>query len=143
MTIAIGSDQPGFRLKEEIADLLRTGGHDLQDFGAFSEEPVDYPDIAHKVAEAVAAGRFDRGILMCGTGIGMCMTANKVRGIRAATCSEEYSARMSREHNNANVLCLGGRTTGVELAKSIVKVWLAAEFDPASRHARRVDKIEL
>jgi ribose 5-phosphate isomerase B len=94
------------------------------------------------VAEAVASGQFERGILVCGAGIGMCITANKVRGIRAALCSEEYSARISREHNDANILALGGRTVGAELAKSIVRVWLKAEFDPSPRHLRRVAKIE-
>jgi ribose 5-phosphate isomerase B len=142
LKIAIGSDHAGFRLKEEIADLLRSESCEFQDFGAFSEESVDYPDIARAVARAVVAGQFDRGILICGTGLGMCMTANKIHGIRAALCSEEYSAAMSIEHNNANILCMGGRTCGQELAKSIVNAWLVARFDPTSRHARRVDKIE-
>ena len=142
MVIAIGSDHAGFPLKQEVLELLRTEKYEHKDFGTFSGEPIDYTDIAREVAEAVADGKFDRGIVICGTGLGVCITANKVPGIRAALCTEEYSARMSIEHNNANILALGGRTLGVELAKEIVRVWLTANFDPESRHARRVAKIE-
>jgi ribose 5-phosphate isomerase B len=142
LKIALGSDHAGYRLKEEIAEVLRTDGVDFQDFGAFSEEPVDYPDIARKVAEAVSKGQFDSGILICGTGVGMCITANKVHGVRAVLCSDEYTARLSREHNNTNVLTLGGRTIGPELAKSIMQVWLNTTFDAGSRHTRRINKIE-
>ncbi len=142
MLIALGSDHAGYRLKEDIAAFLKSEGWEILDFGAFSEESVDYPEKAREVAYAVTSGKCDRGILFCGTGIGMCMTANKVPGIRAALCSESYSARLSREHNDANILALGGRTLGVELAKEIVLVWLESEFDPQSRHARRVRMIE-
>ncbi len=142
MLIALGSDHAGFALKEELCELLKQHDYEFKDFGAFSEQSVDYPEKAIAVAKAVASGQFDRGILICGTGLGMCITANKVRGIRAALCSEHYSTRMSVEHNNANVLALGGRTLGVELAKELVLVWLAARFDPNSRHARRVDMME-
>jgi ribose 5-phosphate isomerase B len=142
LIIAIGSDHAGFTLKQEIVELLRAEKYEFRDFGTISGEPIDYTDVAREVAEAVAKGKFDKGILICGTGIGVCITANKVPGIRAALCSEEYSARLSREHNNANVLALGGRTLGAELAKDIVRVWLTADFDPESRHARRVAKIE-
>ena len=142
MKIALGSDHAGYSLKKVIADMLRSAKYNFRDFGSFTEEPVDYPDIAHAVAEAVAKGEFDRGILICGTGIGMSMTANKVHGIRASLCADVYSARLSREHNDANVLTLGGRTMGIEIAKEIVRIWLASEFDPQSRHARRVSKIE-
>lgn len=142
MRIALGSDHAGYRLKEEIAELLGSEGREFEDFGVFSEEPVDYPDIAREVAEMVASGRFDRAILVCGTGVGMSIVANKVRGVRAALCSDEYTARVSREHNDANVLALGGRTTGPELAKQIVRVWLNTDFDPQPRHVRRVQKIE-
>jgi len=142
LKIALGSDHAGYRLKEEVAALLRSEGYNFRDFGAFSDEPSDYPDIGRQVAEAVAGGEFDRGILVCGTGVGMSIVANKVRGIRAAVCSHEYTARISRRHNDANVLALGGRTLGPELAKEIVRVWLATEFDPQERHVRRVGKIE-
>jgi ribose 5-phosphate isomerase B len=142
LKIALGSDHAGYRLKEEIAEVLRSDGVNFQDFGAFSEEPVDYPDIAREVAEAVSRGEFDRGILICGTGVGMCIVANKIHGVRAALCSDEYTARLSRAHNDTNVLTLGGRTIGPELAKSIVRVWLDTAFDTGSRHAKRVEKIE-
>ena len=142
MRIALGSDHGGFALKQEITEQLRSENYDFTDFGTFSEESVDYPDIARKVAEAIAAGEFDRGILICGTGLGVSITANKVHGIRAALCTDEYTAKMSREHNNANVLALGGRVVGSELAKEIVRVFLTTGFDPESRHARRVEKIE-
>lgn len=142
MKVAIGTDHAGYRLKEEIAELLRSENHVVQDFGTFSEESVDYPDIGRRVAEAVAAGEFDRGILICGTGIGMDIVANKVHGIRAALCSECFSAKASIDHNNANILVLGSRVIGAELAKEIVRVWMSTNFDPNSRHARRVAKIE-
>lgn len=142
MKIAIGSDHAGFSLKAEIVEMLRADKYDLKDFGTFSEESVDYPGIARDVATAVANGEFERGIIVCGTGVGVCIVANKVHGIRAVLCSEEFTARASREHNNTNVLTLGGRTTGPGLAKDIVQVWLKTEFDPQSRHARRVAQIE-
>jgi ribose 5-phosphate isomerase B len=142
LRIALGCDHAGYDLKEEISELLQSDRHDVRDFGSFSKESVDYPDIARQVADSVAAGECERGILVCGTGIGMCITANKVPGARAVLCSEEYSAKLSIEHNNANVLALGSRVTGSELAKDIVRVWLTANFDPTSRHARRVAKIE-
>ncbi|MGB9593471.1 MAG: ribose 5-phosphate isomerase B [Anaerolineae bacterium] len=141
MKIAIGADHAGVDLKDAICQHLQAQGHDVQDFGTRSHESTDYPDYARPVAEAVAAGQFDRGILICGTGQGMVMTANKVRGIRAAVCLDTYSARMSREHNNANVLCLGGRVVGPGLALDIVDIWLRTEFSDSPRHQRRVDKI--
>lgn len=142
MKVALGSDHAGFELKQAIAELLRAENHEVKDFGTFSSESVDYPDIAQAVAAAVASGEHERGILVCGAGVGMSIAANKVRGIRAVLAGDEYTARISREHNNTNVLALGERTTGVELAKSIVRAWLAADFDPQSRHARRVEKFE-
>jgi ribose 5-phosphate isomerase B len=141
MKIAIGADHGGVDLKEVIRQHLESQGHEVQDFGAHSRESTDYPDFARPVAEAVAGGQFDRGILICGTGQGMAMTANKVRGIRAAVCLDTYSARMSREHNDANVLCLGGRVVGPGLAVDIVDIWLRTEFSDAPRHHRRVEKI--
>lgn len=141
MRIAIGADHGGVDLKIAIRQHLESAGHDVQDFGAYSHESTDYPDYARAVAEVVARGQFDRGILICGTGQGMAITANKVRGIRAAVCLDTYSARMSREHNNANVLCLGGRVVGPGLALDIVDIWLRTEFSDSPRHQRRVDKI--
>lgn len=141
MKIALGSDHGGFKLKETIKGFLEEQGFDFQDFGTFSGESVDYPDFSLKVAEAVASGRFDRGILICGTGIGIGIAANKVKGIRAALCHDTFSARASREHNNANILTMGERVIGPGLAMDIVKIWLDSEFT-GGRHAIRVGKIQ-
>ncbi|HEV8676260.1 MAG TPA: ribose 5-phosphate isomerase B [Methylomirabilota bacterium] len=138
--MALGADHAGWQLKEEIKAWLLTRNVELMDFGTHSPDPVDYPDYAAQVAEAVAAGKAERGILVCGTGIGMAMTANKVPGVRAAFCPDLFTARMSREHHDANVLALGGRLTGRELALEIVEMWLRAEFQ-GGRHSRRVGKI--
>ncbi len=142
MRIAIGSDHGGWRLKKEIIALLQEKGIACQDFGTFSPEAADYPDFALKVAEAVRSGEYDRGILCCGTGIGVAIAANKVPGIRAALCHDPFSARAAREHNNANILTLGERVIGPGLAKEIVETWLKAEFQ-GGRHARRVEKITM
>jgi ribose 5-phosphate isomerase B len=141
MKIAIGADHAGFKLKESIKEFLKTLNVKVTDFGTNSRESVDYPDYAIPVAEAVAKKEFDFGILICGTGVGMSITANKVKGIRAALCNELFTARCSKEHNNANVLCMGGRIIGEELANEIVKTWLYTEFQ-GGRHQRRVKKIE-
>lgn len=141
MGIAIGSDHAGYQLKEEIIRHLADERLDVVDFGTKQAEPVDYPDVGVRVAEAVASGEFDRGILVCGSGIGMSITANKVLGIRAALCGDTYCARMSRLHNDANILVLGERTTGVGPALDIVDVWLSTAFPNEERHARRIDKI--
>ncbi|MCL6642678.1 MAG: ribose 5-phosphate isomerase B [Candidatus Bipolaricaulota bacterium] len=139
MTIAIGCDHNGLALKEALLkDVLRE--HRVRDFGVFTEESVDYPDIAVAVAQAVASGEYERGILICGTGIGMAIAANKVQGIRAAACSDVYSAKMSRRDNDANILCFGGRVIGPGLASEIVTVWLNEPF-AGGRHQRRVEKI--
>ncbi|OUM95249.1 MAG: ribose 5-phosphate isomerase B [Firmicutes bacterium ZCTH02-B6] len=140
MRIAIGSDHAGFELKKELAAHLEAAGYSVVDMGTESRESCDYPDYAQRVAEAVAAGQYDRGILVCGTGIGMSIAANKVPGVRAALCAEPFSARMAREHNDANVLCLGARVVGPGLALEIADAFLAAQF-AGGRHARRVDKI--
>lgn len=140
MKVAVGSDHGGFELKNDILSLLRKMSVDFVDFGTYTADPVDYPDIAKSVALAVARGEFDRGILVCGTGIGMCIAANKVRGIRAALCHDVFSAKATRNHNDSNILCLGGRVIGTGLAREIVKTWLAQEFE-GGRHKRRVDKI--
>ena len=142
MKIALGSDHAGFQLKEEIKVYIEGLGHEVEDFGCFSPESVDYPEIGFEVAKAVADGRYDRGILICGTGVGMSMVANKVRGIRASLCNDLFTARAAREHNNANVLAMGARVIGSGVASEIVKVWLSTEF-AGGRHARRVDKIGL
>ena len=141
MKIAIGADHAGFKLKESVKGFLKTLNVFVTDFGTNSEESVDYPDYAIPVAEAVAKKEFDFGILICGTGIGMSITANKVKGIRAALCNELFTAHCSKEHNNANVLCMGGRIVGEELANEIVKTWLYSEFQ-GGRHQRRVKKIK-
>lgn len=140
MKIAIGSDHGGYELKTKVVRHLRELGHEVEDYGTHSLDSVDYPDFALPVAKAVAAGQCERGVLICGTGIGVCIAANKVRGIRAALCSDTYSARMSRQHNDANILCMGGRVLGEGLALDIVDTWLNAAFE-GGRHARRVDKI--
>ncbi len=140
MKIAIGSDHGGFRLKETVKTYLQENGYEVEDLGCFSEESVDYPDFALKVAEKVASSEFDKGILMCGTGIGISISANKVKGIRAALCHDHLTASLAARHNNANILCMGGRTTGPETAKDIVDAWLNASFE-GGRHSRRLAKI--
>lgn len=141
MEIAVGADHYGFALKEALADYLRGLDYEVADFGCGSAEPVDYPDVAVEVARAVAAGRFDRAILICGTGIGMAITANKVPGVRAASVSDPYSAERARKSNDAQVLCLGSRVVGTEVAKLLVDHWLASEF-AGGDSARKVAKIE-
>ena len=138
--VALGADHAGFPLKEDLKAWLIGRGYDVVDLGTHSAESVDYPDFAVGVGSAVTAGKADRGILVCGTGIGMAMAANKLPGVRAAACSDAFTARMSREHNDANVLALGARVTSREAAIEIVELWLDTEF-AGGRHARRVDKI--
>jgi ribose 5-phosphate isomerase B len=140
MRIAIGCDHAGLAMKRTLIEQT-LAAHNVIDMGTDSTESVDYPDIAHKVAHAVAAEEVERGILICGTGIGMAMAAGKVKGIRAARCTEPYSAELSRRHNDANVLCLGARIVGSEMAKKIVDTWLSTPFE-GGRHTRRVEKIE-
>lgn len=140
MKLAIGSDHVGIELKPEIIDYVKELGHEIEDFGPYSSERTDYPSYGKKVAEEVASGRFDGGILICGTGVGISISANKVKGIRAVVCSEPYSAKLSKEHNNTNIVAFGSRVIGSELAKMIVKEWLDAEFE-GGRHANRVQMI--
>ncbi|HOG28785.1 MAG TPA: ribose 5-phosphate isomerase B [Vicinamibacterales bacterium] len=140
MRIAIGSDHAGFALKETIKALLDDLGVPFDDLGTASAEPADYPDFAEAVARAVAAGRADRGILICGTGIGMSIAANKISGVRAALACTEASAKLGRAHNDANILALGGRTTPAAAVPSIVRAFLATEFE-GGRHGARVAKI--
>jgi len=138
--IALGADHGGFEMKEEVKRVLADLGHDHQDFGTHSTEAVDYPDYAHLVARAVAGGTCDLGIMIDGAGIGSCMVANKVPGVRAAMCFDEATARNSREHNGANVLTLGGKMISTERMREIVRAWLATELTE-ERHRRRVEKI--
>ncbi|NLT39599.1 MAG: ribose 5-phosphate isomerase B [Clostridiales bacterium] len=139
--IALGSDHAGYRLKQEIIKYLDSHGFDWKDYGTFSEESCDYPVYAQAVARAILDGDCDRGLLFCGTGVGIAMAANKVPGIRAASCSDVFSAEMCRRHNNAQILALGGRVVGTGLAEKLVEVFLAAEFE-GGRHARRVEMID-
>ena len=138
--VGLGADHAGFPLKEDLKAWLITRGYDVVDLGTQSADAVDYPDYAAAVGSAVTAGKADCGVLVCGTGIGMAIAANKLPGIRAAACSDAYTARMSREHNDANILALGARITGRDAAIEILETWLAATF-AGGRHARRVDKI--
>ena len=137
MRIAIGSDHRGLALKQRVIKLLTEAGQEYKDFGAYTEERVDYPNIAEKVGQAVASGKFERGILICGTGIGMCMAANKVKGIRAAMAFNEFTACRARQHNDANILCLGAENDQSQL-KEILKAFLACQFE-GGRHQKRVD----
>jgi len=140
LRIAIGSDHRGYKLKQGLAHWMKEQGIQFQDFGCMEERSVDYPDIAIPVAQAVAQGDYDLGILICATGIGMSIAANKVQGIRAALCDSIFTVRMSREHNDANVLCIGGDVVGVSLAEEIVNTYLKTSFQ-GERHARRTGKI--
>lgn len=140
MKIGIGSDHGGYDLKEVVKEYLESKGIEVLDYGTDSEESVDYPDYGKIVGESVVSGECDRGIVICGTGIGISIAANKVNGVRCALCGDTYSAKMSRAHNNANVIALGARVIGVGLALDIVEAWLDTEFE-AGRHERRVNKI--
>ncbi len=140
LKIVIGSDHAGFELKEKIKKTLESLELEQYDMGTFDKTPVDYPIIAKAVAGEVADGRFDRGIIVCGSGVGVAMTANKMKTIRASNCNDIYCAKMSRLHNDANILTLGGRVLGEDLAAEIVKVWIQTEFE-GGRHQRRVDMI--
>lgn len=140
MAIAIGCDETAFELKEQLKQLLLDGGHEVEDFGTFDTNPVLYPDIAFAAAASIAEGRNDRAVLLCGTGIGMAISANKVPGVRAAQCHDTYSAERARKSNDAQVITMGARVIGPELAKSILQAWLASEFD-AQRSGAKVERI--
>jgi ribose 5-phosphate isomerase B len=142
MLIAIGSDHAGLEMKTEIIDVLKELGHEYTDYGTDTPQSVDYPDFGEKVSEAVSTGKTERGILICGTGIGMSIVANKFPNIRASLCNELFSAKMSRLHNDANILVLGGRIIGKDLAKEIVRTWMTTPFE-GGRHANRLKKITL
>ena len=138
--IAIGCDHGGFDLKNKILKWLQDNGYDVKDFGIYENKSVDYPDIAEVVCKSITGGECDRGILICGTGIGISIAANKIKGIRAAVCGDIYSAAMTKRHNNANVITLGGRVVGEDVGIEIVKAWLTNEFE-GGRHQNRIDKI--
>lgn len=141
MKIAIASDHAGWRVKEKIKKYLVKLKHRIKDFGTNTEGSVDYPDFGIKVARAVAGGKFRFGILICGSGLGMCIVANKVKGIRAVNCYDKTTAELSRRHNDANILCLGARLLDMKQIKGIIKVWLSTPFE-GGRHQKRIDKIE-
>ncbi len=141
MRIAIAADHAGFPLKQELTPWLRSSGHEVTDLGTNSAEPVDYPDYAEAIAHAVLEGRTERGVLICGSGVGASVAANKVPGIRAGLCHDTYSAHQGVEHDDMNVLVLGARVIGVELARELVRAFLGAAFSRAPRHVRRVGKI--
>lgn len=138
--IAIGADHGGFELKNKIVKWLEENGYDVKDFGIHENKSVDYPDIAEVVCKSITSGECDKGILVCGTGIGISIAANKIKGIRAAVCGDIYSAAMTKRHNNANVITLGGRVVGEDVGIEIVKAWLTNEFE-GGRHQNRIDKI--
>lgn len=141
MRIAVGSDHAGFPLKQEIAETLRKAGHDVVDVGTHSLAPVDYPDSAEALGRAVVDGRAERGVLVCGSGVGASVAANKVKGVRAAICHDAYSAHQGVEHDDMNVLVLGGRIIGQALAGELVKAFVAARYTAEERHARRLAKV--
>jgi ribose 5-phosphate isomerase B len=139
--IVMGSDHAGFALKKFIKNYLTSLNFNIEDCGAFSEDSVDYPDFGIEVAEKVASGMFERGILICGTGLGMSMVANRFKNVRAALCNDLFSAIMSRRHNDANILVMGGRVIGTELAREIVTAWLKTPFEDG-RHRKRIEKFD-
>jgi ribose 5-phosphate isomerase B len=140
MRIAIGCDHKGLELKQLIMQIITDAGYDIEDFGCYTADSVDYPDIAEQVAQAVAKGDFNQGILICNTGIGMSIVANKIRGIRAALCHDAFSARRARQHNDANILCLGTELEP-EVIREIIEAYLTSEFE-GGRHLRRLSKIK-
>jgi ribose 5-phosphate isomerase B len=141
MKIVIGSDHRGVEIKRRLLDLLRSMGHDVLDIGTEGAESCDYPDFANAVGKLVGKGERDRGLLICGTGIGMSMAANKVRGVRAAACQDVLTAEMSRRHNDANVLCLSADLLGEDQMMQMIRIWLETPFEGGGRHSRRVEKI--
>lgn len=142
MRIAIGADHAGYEYKSRLAADLRESGHDVLDVGTDGPDPVDYPDFARAVAEAVRAGEAERGIVVCGSAVGVSVVANKLPGIRAGVCHDTYSARQGVEHDDVNVLCLGERVIGIELAREVVRAFLAARFSGEERHRRRLAKLK-
>jgi ribose 5-phosphate isomerase B len=142
MRLVLGADHAGYELKKELVEFLKSLGHEVEDVGTYSTAPVDYPDYAQAVAETVIAGKAERGVVICGSGVGACVAANKIPGIRAAICHDEYSAHQGVEHDNMNVLVLGSRIIGGELAKDLVRDYLRANFSGEARHVRRLGKVK-
>ncbi|WP_110636837.1 ribose 5-phosphate isomerase B [Salinicola salarius] len=140
--VALGCDEAAYEMKQAMIEHVRSLGHEVEDFGTHDAQPVLYPDIAFEVAQAIADGRFDRGILMCGTGIGVAISANKVPGIRAAQAHDTYSAERARKSNDAQIVTMGARVIGIELAKTVAETFLSSEFDPGGRSQPKVDRIE-
>lgn len=141
MKLVIGSDHGGYALKEDVKKTLMAMGVEFDDCGVYNEESADYPVIAKALCQSIVDGKYEKGILLCGTGIGVSIVSNRVKGIRAALCGDVFSAKMSREHNNANVLCMGGRVTGPGLADMIVRTWIETDF-AGDRHLRRINMID-
>lgn len=141
MKIALACDHGAFEYKEIVKEMLTKEGHEVEDFGCHGSDSVDYPDYAGPAAQSVADGKNDRGIVICGTGIGVSIAANKIKGIRCALCGDPVSAQLTREHNDSNVLAMGQRIIGEELMKEIVRVWIHTEFSHDERHQRRIDKV--
>jgi len=141
MRIAIAADHAGFLIKDDVINLVQSLGHDVIDLGTYDQEPVDYPDYALKLGKVIVEKQADRGILICGSGAGACIAANKIKGIYASICHDTYLAHQAVEHDNINVLCLGSRIVGVELVKEIVKTFLSAQFIPEERFVRRFEKV--
>ena len=142
MRIVIGSDHAGFALKSKMSDVVRALGHDVLDVGAFNENPSDYPDFAELVGHAIAEGKSDRGVLVCGSGVGVSVAANKISGIRAAVCHDTYSAHQGVEHDDMNIMVLGSRIVGEKLAEDLVTSFLRAQFTNEARHVRRLNKVK-
>jgi ribose 5-phosphate isomerase B len=143
MKLAVGGDHAGFPLKGAVIDFLRAQGHEVEDFGTHSPDPVDFPDIARLVCAAVQRGTAERGVMVCGTGVGACIAANKIPGIRAALCHDTYSAHQSVEHDDVNVLCIGAWIIGIRVAEEVLHAFLAAEFSTDEEFRRRVQKLTL
>lgn len=141
MKIAMACDHGAFEYKEEIKAMLTEMGHDVEDFGCYNTDSVDYPDVAAPAAKSVASGKNDRGIVLCGTGIGVSITANKVKGVRCALVHDCFTAKTTREHNDSNILAMGQRVIGIELAKEIVRLWINTPFSNDPRHIRRIEKV--
>jgi ribose 5-phosphate isomerase B len=142
MKIAVGADHGGFHLKENTSELLKEMGHEVMDIGAFTDEPSDYPDFSAAVAGLITRGKAKRGILICGSGVGACIAANKFHGVRASVCHDTFSARQGVEDDDMNVLCLGARIIGPMLAAEVIQAFLSARFSNASRHKRRLEKVK-
>jgi len=141
MRIAVASDHAGYAIKDDVINIIQAAGHEILDLGTYSQEPVDYPDYAAKLGKAIIEKQADRGVLICGSGVGACIAANKIKGVYAGICHDTYSAHQGVEHDNMNVLCLGSRIVGIEMVKEILKAYLNAKFDLEERFIRRFEKI--